>query len=189
MKKYIFILFSLIIIFTSCVSKYTPVASPTVEVSGDFAIINLPNSIIAVSEFTWGYEPQYLPNYYTTMFVRIQNKSNQVLSVATADFALIDENSIQHDAYTNEVVLDMMLNDPSLIPDRFAIAVETQRENSARINEIRRNILVRGFTFGDVHPGAIKEGVLFFQRLDSRNKEFKFIYKDNEVEFKRGNQN
>ena len=186
MKKFIFILLTLIIIFTSCVSKYTPVASPTVEISGDFAVINLQYSIIAVSESGWGHEPQYLPNYYTTMFVRIQNRSNHVLSVNPADFALIDENSIQHDAYTNEVVLDMMLNDPSLIPDRFAIAVETQRENSARINEIRRNILVRGFTFGDIHPGAIKEGVLFFQRLDSRNKEFRFIYKGSEVEFKKG---
>ena len=189
MKNFIFVLFSLIIIFTSCVSKYTPVASPTVEISGDFAVINLPNSIIAVSESSWGYEPQYLPNYYTTMFVRIHNKSSHVLSVTPADFALINENSIQHDAYANDVVLDMVLNDPSLIPDRFAIAVETQRENSARINEIRRNILVRGFTYGDLHPGAIKEGVLFFQRLDSKNREFKFIYKGSEVEFKKGNQN
>ena len=185
MIKRSFLCVILILFLTSCVSKYLPVQKENIEISGDFAILNHQNYLFATSENAWGHEPQYLPNYFTTMFVRIQNKSNQIFTLFPADFVIIDENSFQHDVYTNDVVLEMMLNDSSLIPDRFAIAVETQRENTARINEIRRNILVRGFTFGDIHPGAIKEGVLFFQRLDNKNKEFKLIFKTNEVVFKK----
>jgi len=79
----------------------------------------------------------------------------------------------------------MMLQDVSLIPDRFSITAETQRENLARLHEIRKNISGKSFVFGEVHPGAFKEGIIFFPKLDSKNQEFIFVYKGTEIKFKK----
>lgn len=182
-KAIIIMLISLII--SSCSQKYLPVQENNIEISGDYAVLRTNFKMIAVKETFWTIEPQYLSNYYTTFNVKIQNRSKEMLSIKHSDFALIDEKNMQFDTLPTEQILDMMLQDSSLIPDRFAISVETQRENAARISEIRRNILSKSFNFGEIHPGAYKEGILFFPKLDNKNQEFRFIYKSHEIKFKK----
>jgi hypothetical protein len=169
----------------SCVQKYVPVTQPNIQISGDHAIMTINTSTIAVRESSWTIEPRYLPDYYTTMAIRIQNNSRSAITISASDFAIIDEHNLQHDLVPIETVMEMMLDHPSLIPERFVIAAETSRENLARINEIRRNLHTRGFTLGAIHPGAIKEGVIFFPKLDNKNTEFTFVYKANEIQFKK----
>jgi hypothetical protein len=174
-----------VLILTSCVSKYMPVPADNIEISDEFAIMSLNDSTIAIKESLWSAEPKFLPNHFSTMHVVIQNRSNRIITVYPSDFAILNENKVQHDIVSNDVVLETVFSDPQLIPERFTIAAETQRENATRLNDIRRNIQNRGFSFGDIHPGAIKEGTLFFQRLDSKNQEFTFIYKSHEIKFKK----
>jgi hypothetical protein len=119
------------------------------------------------------------------MFVRIQNKSREIIHISPSDFVIIDQTKHQFDTHSAEEVLETMLADPSLIPDRFAIAVETQRENTARLAEIRRNVLTRGFSYGDIHPGAIKEGTLYFTRLAPKNNEFEFVFQNQHIKFRK----
>jgi len=172
-------------LLTSCLARYRPVPDHNIEVSGDFAMLKLDTETIAVTEAIWGIEPQYLNNSFTTMYVKIQNKSTESITIDPINFTIIDSDKYQYDLYPAELVLEMMLTDPSLIPDRFAIAPETQRENLARRNNIRNNIIAESFSFGDIYPGAIKEGFLFFKKLENSNKEFMFIYKNNEIVFRK----
>jgi len=179
-------IFLLAFLLVSCVARYQPVPQQNVEVTEEFAVIKLDDEVIAVREAFWGVEPQYLNNTFTTIYIRIQNKSKESITIDPVNFAIIDENKYQYDLYPADLVLEMMLSDPSLIPDRFAIAPETQRENLSRLNEIRRNILSNSFSFGEIRQGAIKDGILFFEKLDNKNKEFTFIYKNNEIVFRKG---
>lgn len=177
------LLFTIFII--SCSQKFVPVSQENIEVSGEYAVLRTNTTVLAVREFLWAFEPKYLPDSYTTFHIRIQNRSKEPLKIEKKDFYLIDQNSLQYDLVSSDDVLQMMLQDASLIPDRFTITAETQRENALRINEIRRNISMRSFIFGDIHPGAFKEGIIYFHKLDSKSQEFKLVYKGTEIIFKK----
>jgi len=186
--KYCYVLsvLAIVLLLISCAPRnYLPVTENNVERSGEYAVLRLDSSMLAATVSFWTVEPRFLSDYYTTISVRIQNRTSESMTIMPSDFAIIDQNNRQFDIVPTETVLEMMLLDPSLIPDRFVISAETQRENEQRRNTIRRNILARGFSFGAVHPGAFKEGVLFFPRLDGRHQEFTLVYKGNEIKFRR----
>jgi len=186
MSKYTMITLLLITLFlSSCLARYRPAPEQNIEISGDFALLKLDSETLAVAEALWGIEPAYLNNSLTTMYIKVQNKSSESITVDPIHFIIVDAEKYQYDLYPTELVLEMMLTDPSLIPDRFAIAPETQRENISRRNSIRNNIISESFSFGDIYPGAIKEGYLFFKKIESRHKEFTFIYKNHEIIFKK----
>ena len=182
---FLFLLLNCILFMSACVPKYLPVPTKSVEISGEFGIITLGNTTLATTEAIWGREPQYLPDYYLTLYVRIKNGGVESLPINPIDFAIIDENDIQFDIINYDVVLELMLQHPSLIPERFTIANEGIRDNLARRNEIRMNIINNAFTFGEIHKGSIKEGILYFPKLSNNNKEFTLVYKDNEIKFKK----
>jgi len=185
-RKYLFLIL-IVALLTNCTPRYyMPVAENGVELTNDFAILRLDDSMLIVAVDLWIIEPRFLPDYFTTIHVRVQNRTQQSMSVLPSDFAIIDENFTQTDILSPDIVLEMMLADQSLIPERWIIAAETQREHAKRLTAIRNNIMTRGFSFGEIHPGAFKEGTLFFPRLDRRNQEFTFVYKSNEIKFKRG---
>jgi len=185
-KEMIFIIVIVLSLVGCMPRNYMPVVENNIERSGEYAVLRMDSSMLAASMSFWTIEPRFLPDYYTTVRVRIQNRTAESMAITPADFAIIDQDNRQLDIIPTEIVLEMMLLDPSLIPDRFIIAAETQRENEQRRNIIRRNILANGFSFGAIHPGAFKEGVLFFPRLDSRQQEFTLVYKGNEIRFRRG---
>ena len=168
-----------------CVSRYMPVSQGSIEVSDDFAILRTDSEILAMRVDIWSVEPQYLTEYFFMMFVRLQNRTRETILINPTDFALIDQTLLQHDLVPSDIVLEIALSHPSLVPEWFAISSETQRENLNRINTIRRNIMTKAFIFGELHPGAIKEGILFFPNLDSRNEEFTIIHKNNEILFRK----
>ena len=177
----------LIVLFVSYAPRvYMPVAGNNVERVGENAMLRLEESLLIAAVDLWVIEPRFLPDYFTTIHIRVQNRTNQSMTINPSDFAIIDEYLTQTDVIAPEVVLEMMLADASLIPERYIIAADTQREHALRLNAIRRNILTRGFSFGEIHPGAFKEGVLFFPRLPTRNMEFTLVYMGNEIGFKRG---
>jgi hypothetical protein len=159
------------------------VQQDNVDISGEYAVIQNDTLLIAVKEFLWTSQPEYLPDSYTTFFIKIQNRTKKPIKVNYNDFYVIDQVNLQYDIVEPVNVLDMMLQDTALIPDRFSITAETQRENASRIYEIRKNITGKSFNFGEIMPGAFKEGVLFFPKLNNRNMEFRFIYKSNEIKF------
>ena len=184
--KYIKILIlSFILFLTSCVAKYLPVEQGNVIVSNEYAVLTTDSEFLAVRIDLWNGEPQFLTEYFDVMFIRLQNRTNRSLRVEPHYFALIDDTGLQFDMVPSDIVLEIVLSNPTLIPERFSISSETQRENQTRIANIRRNIMTRSFVFGDIHQNAFKEGVLFFPKLESKNQEFIIIYKDNEIVFRK----
>jgi len=186
MKNYIIIIIFTVTLLIGCAPRhYMPVVGNGVERTGEFAMLRLDDTMIIAAADLWIIEPRFLPDYFTTIHIRVQNRTNRSITINPSDFAIIDEFLTQDDIVSPDLVLEIMLADPSLIPERYIIAPDTQREHAARLNAIRRNIMTRGFSFGEIHPGASKEGVLFFPRLDRRNQEFTLVYKGNEIRFKR----
>ncbi|MCL2063007.1 MAG: hypothetical protein FWG98_01360 [Candidatus Cloacimonetes bacterium] len=184
----LFIMLFLLILLSlslSCVSRYMPVAQNNIEVSDEFAILRTDDELMAIRVDLWNGEPQYLTEYFSSMFVRIQNRSSYPIRIIPTDFAMINENQMQYDLVPSDIVLEIALSHPSLVPEWFSISAETQRENLNRVNTIRRNIMTRAFAFGEIHPGAIKEGILFFPNLDNKNQEFTILYRHNEILFRK----
>ena len=180
----LFIILS-ILLLSSCVAKFVPVEQGNVIVSNEFAVLTTDSEFLAVRIDLWNGEPQYLTDYFDVMFVRLQNRTNNNLKIEPNFFALLDENGLQFDIVPTDIVLEIILSNPTLIPERFSISSETQRENQARIATIRRNILTRAFVFGDIHQNAFKEGILFFPKINSKNQEFTIVYKNNEILFRK----
>ena len=176
---------AIFLILTGCVPKYLPVVQGNIEILDEFAILRTDDEMLAVRMDLWNGEPQYLTEYFDVMFIRVQNRTRENIKIETEHFALIDENSLQSDLVPADIVLEIALAHPSLVPEWYSISAETQRENLTRINTIRRNIMTRAFAFGDIYPGAIKEGMIFFPKLESKNQEFTLIYKSNEIVFRK----
>jgi hypothetical protein len=202
-----------------CVSSYLPVAINNVEVSDEYALLQTENAHLTVTVDAWTVEPQFLPNYYTTIYVRVLNRTQEYISVNEEDFLLLDENKTQYDLVLPEDVVTLLLNEPSnttvIIPrdrdrdrdtdrdrdrdrtwdrdrDRFSNDNRYGRDgdprgrnSTARYNLFKRNIVNKGFGFGEIYPGAAKEGVLYFDKLESSNQEFTLVYKGHEIVFRR----
>ena len=185
MKYFFTLILASLMLLVGCISTYRPVPKGNIEISDDFAILRTENELLAVRVDFWSGEPQYLTEYFDIMFIRIQNRTRESYRIEPTDFALIDENLVQYDLVPHEIVLEIALAHPSLVPEWFATTSETQRENLNRVGSIRRNIMTRAFSFGEIHQGVFKEGMLFFPKLDSKNQEFTFLYKNHEIDFRK----
>jgi len=184
-----------------CAVIYLPTHQDNIEIQGDTAVLTLESEIVTIAYDTWTVEPQFLANYYTTISVFIQNITKKSIDIKFEDFVLLNENKVQYDQVLPIEVIDMILINPTTTStimhqnhnnQNLNINRNERRKGDSRIrnaiqryDEHRYNILRKSFTFGALHSGARKEGVLYFPKLDSNNQEFTLVYKGNEIVFRK----
>jgi c-di-AMP phosphodiesterase-like protein len=190
MNKFKTITISMIVMLmmVACTTRFLPVPSPYIEIVDDIAILRYNSTVLNARAMTWVADPTDLADYFSTIHVRIHNRGNEVIRLSPADFVLIDENGLQHDAFLSDFVLNVM-NLQNIRHDRLDDGTneigESRREAMERRNRGRMNVITRSFDFGDLHPNAVKEGVIFFHRLETRTQEFRLLHKSHEIVFAR----
>ena len=192
MKRSIFSLLLLVLIFSACTIKYVPVQTDGVTVTDDFGINRTKAYTFAAANEYWNKEPQELTNYFTTFYVSIQNRTRDELQVEMNDFGLIDQNGNQYDVISHDYIEKLLAPrqiDYLLINENKEELIDTEEffnEQKAVIEEWRiaqNNLITYSFHFGNIMPGAKKSGFIFFPKLESENAECELRYDDRSIKF------
>ncbi|MDP8204162.1 MAG: hypothetical protein P9L95_06490 [Candidatus Tenebribacter mawsonii] len=192
MKRFIFPLLLLVLIFSACTIKYVPVQTDGVTITDDFGVNRTKVYTFAAANEYWNKEPQELTNYFTTFYVSIQNRTRDELQVEINDFGLIDQNGNQFDVVTYEYIEKLLAPrqiDYLLVNDNKEDLIDTEEffnEQKQVMEEWRtaqNNLITYSFRFGKILPGAKKSGYLFFPKLESENAECELRYDDRSIKF------
>ncbi len=192
MKRSIFSLLLLVLIFSACTIKYVPVQTDGVTIADDFGVNRTKAYTFAAANEYWNKEPQELTNYFTTFYVSIQNRTRDELQVEMNDFGLIDQNGNQFDVITHDYIEKLLAPrqiDYLLINENKEELLDTEEffnEQKAVMEEWRtaqNNLITYSFHFGNIMPGAKKSGYIFFPKLESENAECELRYDDRSIKF------
>ncbi|MBT3756754.1 MAG: hypothetical protein HOD64_00565 [Candidatus Cloacimonetes bacterium] len=192
MKRSIFSLLLLVLIFSACTIKYVPVQTDGVTIADDFGVNRTKAYTFAAANEYWNKEPQELTNYFTTFYVSIQNRTRDELQVEMNDFGLIDQNGNQFDVITHDYIEKLLAPrqiDYLLINENKEELIDTEEffnEQKAVMEEWRtaqNNLITYSFHFGNIMPGAKKSGYIFFPKLESENAECELRYDDRSIKF------
>jgi hypothetical protein len=192
MKRSIFSLLLLVLIFSACTIKYVPVQTDGVTIADDFGVNRTKAYTFAAANEYWNKEPQELTNYFTTFYVSIQNRTRDELQVEVNDFGLIDQNGNQFDVITHDYIEKLLAPrqiDYLLINENKEELLDTEEffnEQKAVMEEWRtaqNNLITYSFHFGNIMPGAKKSGYIFFPKLESENAECELRYDDRSIKF------
>ena len=140
---------------------------------------------LAVSYKFWVNEPQNLTDHFLGLHIILQNKTSNELSVSWQDFSLLNSEGMQFDVVLPETIMMLLIpEEPYFKPLEMneEILNEHKYEKEQRM-EAKRNLMAESFHFGKILPGARKSGYIFFPKLESDNKLFKLIYRNEEIEF------
>ena len=192
MKRFIFPLSLLVLIFSACTIKYVPVQTEGVTITDNFGVNRTKAYTFAAANEYWNREPQELTNYFTTFYVSIQNRKRDDLQVEMSDFGLIDQNGNQYDVVTQVYIENLLAPrqiDYLLVNENEKELIDTEdffNEQKQVMEEWRTaqsNLITHAFHFGKILPGAKKSGFLFFPKLESGNAECELRYNDMSIKF------
>ena len=192
MKRFIFPLLLLVLIFSACTIKYVPVQTDGVTITDDFGVNRTKAYTFAAANEYWNKEPQELTNYFTTFYVSIQNRKRDDLEVEMSDFGLIDQNGNQFDVVTQDYIENLLAPrqiDYLLINENEKEPIDTeeffneQKQVMEDWRTAQNNLITYSFHFGKILPGAKKSGFIFFPKLESVNAKCELRYNNRIIKF------
>ncbi len=192
MKRSIFPLLLLVLIFSACTIKYVPVQTEGITVTDDFGVKRTKAFTFAAANEYWNKEPQELTNYFTTFYITIQNRKREEMQAEITDFGLIDQNGNQLDAITQDYIENLLVPrqiEYLLINENEEELIDTeeffneQKQVMEQWRTAQNNLITYSFHFGKILPGAKKSGFIFFPKLESQNAECELRYNNMGIKF------
>ena len=170
-----------------CLLKpYLPQPAAEYSVEEGWAIIDADSLILFARPQAYSGEVQPVAANFFTLYLRVKNKSPRTLSLPRGGFSISTQQ--QHDPVPLSLVLGslqsgLFLNEPE---DPFApMTAETQDLALERARERYFELMNGYFSFGDILPGGVKEGYLFYNERIDRTDSFVFDALGTRVLFQR----
>jgi len=194
MKRFIFPLLLIVLMFISCTVKYVPVQTDSVTITDDFGVNRTKAYTFAAANEYWNKDPQELTNYFTTFYISIQNRKQDELQVEMSNFALIDQTGNQYDIVTQDHIENLLAPrqiDYLLINENEKDPIDTeeffneQKQLMEQWRTAQNNLITYSFHFGTIMQGAKKSGFIFFPKLESANSECELRYNEMSIKFVR----
>lgn len=183
---------SLIVLFTfflvtACSSGYLPQANKSVSVNNGYAVLDKEGVVLTLNYQQWVNEPQKLPQYYTSFYLTIRNRTEETITIKPESITLLDEDNNQYDLVSPAAISEILLSNEFFF-NNWTQGSETL--SSERHEEIinsrmlgRANIMQEAFHFGDILSGAQRKGYIFFNRLPSKNRRITISFADENIIF------
>jgi hypothetical protein len=184
------------VIISSCTIKYIPVKSENVIITDDYAVIKTKAWTFAAENKYWIKEPQNLTDYFTTFYIQVKNRQNKDMEIKSSDISLLDEEGNQFDVVSLDYIEKLLL--PKQLEYLVIANIESEKltdtqqlfEDQRRIleewREAKKNLITYSLSFGKIISGAKKSGFIFFPKLASGNKSCQLVYRNNKIQFRRG---
>jgi len=184
----------LMMLITSCASRYLPVGGEGLMVVNDAYLYQDNKAEVVAQNRYWVREPQNLNDYFTTFYVTVKNRSGKKLDVQSSDFALLDQDGNQSDPLSVDQIENILLHNELQYlviknieeqDDRKMVTINDQTDTLEQWRRSKRNLISDSFTFGDIFPNAKRTGYLFFPKVNIKNDELTLIYKTQQMKFRR----
>lgn len=179
MKAQMLLLTLTMLVLGGCLVKpWAPTPSGTYSVEDRWAIVDAESLTVFVRPQIYTGNTQGVASNFFTLFVRIKNTSNRTVSLNRSSFGII-ANQQQYDPVPLQIVLGSLPGAylSSYYEDPFSTdqqAALNQSIESAR--EQYFELLNRYFSFGDILPGGMKEGYLFYNGAIERLESIEWTY-------------
>lgn len=142
---------------------------------GRWAIVDTDSLMIFVRPQIYSGEAQSVATNFFTVYLQVKNKAGRTLSLNRGGFGII-VNQQQFDLLPLSVVLGRLQSGYSLSHHNddqfFPQAPETQNQALEKAREQYSELVNRYFNFGDILPGGMKEGYLFYNEKIGRADSF-----------------
>ncbi|MBW6514515.1 MAG: hypothetical protein K0B87_07150 [Candidatus Syntrophosphaera sp.] len=177
-----------LLLLGSCLLKpYVPVPDPAYGVENRFAIVQVGDLTIYVRAQPYSGEAQPVSSNFFTLYLRVRNNSSLPVTLDRNSFSVIAAQQ-QYDHIPLQLVLGSIgasyrfsqLDDPFATP--FS---EAQDQYWIKAQEQYFELMHNYFSFGEVLPGGIKEGYLFYNDRIARQSSFFFDALGTQVFFSR----
>lgn len=153
-----------------CLLKpYAPLPSADYMVEERWAIIDSDSLTLYVRPQLYSGDAQAVAANFFTVYLRVKNKSARPLSLSSSGFSIIMQQ--QYDHIPLAIVLGSLQSGTFLnqYEDPFSPPTpETQNQALEKAREQYFELVNSSFSFGDILPGGVKEGFLFYnERIGS----------------------
>jgi hypothetical protein len=156
----------LAVLCAGCSYRFMPVQSPQIRVTEEYGIVESDEYTIIAANRYWSHEPQELSNSFLTFSLVVQYTTKAPLNITPRDVLLLDERGNQMDIVPVES-LTAMYKPQELVVTAGPIDPMAQDAAWNEWLKIQQNLSSESFHFGQIAPGARKQGFIFFHRLPS----------------------
>ena len=181
---YPLILLTILLLAIGCTTTYTAQPTERISIVDDYALLEKDDLAFAVRPRFWTREPQRVSDFFSTFHIIVSNQSDQRIAISPSDITLLDQESNQYDVITVAEVAEILFYD-DIMRDKFTPYPERYDDVSQERVNARANLMQEAFTYGEIHPGARKNGFIFFRRLPAGNRETTIIFRGEEIVFTR----
>lgn len=152
------------------IRQYVP--APGVPSESRYALVKTDSLLFAIRPQSYNGANAAVGNRFFPVYLRVKNTGLQKRNIAKGSFSIIAEGQ-QFDAVPLELILANM-RQATLLKDYqnpFAVSEETPIiRDEQRDQDAYYDLISNSFSFGELLPGAIKEGYLFYDnQIDSVN--------------------
>lgn len=165
MKYILTPLLLLFLLLSGCLVKpYIPVPDLSYSVENRFAIVQKEDLNLYVRPQIYNGEAQSVSSNFFTLYLRVKNNSTQTVALDPKSFSVIASEQ-QFDYIPLQLVLGSIGSTHrfSQYEDPFAQAFpETQDQYWQQAQDHYFELMNNYFSFGEILPGGIKEGYLFY---------------------------
>lgn len=191
MKRYyrIFIIVSLLGLNACAMRSWQALSSDASSTERGYAIVASDSLLIAAKPMVYSGNAAKISSNFFTLWVQVRNLSKKTISLNRSSFGIISDGR-QYDFVSLEYVLGslrtgFLLSD---YEDPFTsdpLAQTNIERNNEKYNEAYFEVLNSHFSFGDLLPGGMKEGYLFYNRDIGSSRALSVDVLGTKVEFRR----
>ena len=141
-----------------------------------YAIIRSDSLLIAVKPTSYNGNYQSLNNRFFPVFIRIKNNSGNRINIPESAFSVITIDQ-QYDPVPIQFILASLRQNLFLEETRDIFQPSSPYPNpldETRTQDIYFEMVNKSFSYGDLLPGGIKEGYLFYNKAISYGNSFSF---------------
>ncbi len=141
-----------------------------------FAILRSDSLSIAVKPSNYPGNYQTLNSRFFPVFIRIKNNSENRIKISEGSFGILTSDK-QFDPVPLQYILSSLRQDLFLEGTQDLFQPSSPYSNpldATRAQDIYFEIVNNSFSYGDLLPGGIKEGYLFYNRTIANSNSFSF---------------
>lgn len=177
MRRSIWLLAVAVLGLGGCLLKpFTPVPSPDYTVEERWAVLDTDSLTLFVRPQAYSGDARSVASSFFTLFLQVKNKSAQPLSLSRGDFS-VTVNQQQFDHIPLSIVLGSLQSGYYLdqYDDPFEpVTPELQDQALERARTQYFELVNSYFSFGDILPGGMKQGYLFYDHRIGGAQGFEF---------------
>lgn len=187
MPRYLLVAFGMLLLVSGCVSRpWLPIPGDKIYTEGNYAVIRSDSLLIAVRPQAYPGNVNSVNTNFFTLYIQTRNLSSKPIRMERNSLSILASGR-QYDYVPLDYVLGILRTNFLLtdFQDPFIISAPTQTSNQDKLREDYFELMGNYFSFGDLLPGGMKDGYLFYNRDIHQQKSLHLDLFGQSVEFER----